>query len=531
MSGRGGLGGVWPLLGMLMLAWSPSLSLTINITDFWEQRQLLLAQEQTTILGQDQVLTAEEQQVNELLMAAKLKEMNHGFETLNYPPSKNFIAVRHEIEASDVFKIIKEMPKGAGLHLHDTALASAIWVVEEITYWPDLYMCYTPQDQLLMKFFSKPDTSCSWKLVSDVRASYPTEEDFNKELLSRLSLLTDNPDEKYPDENAAWAAFQGYFVAITDMLMYRPAWEGYLYHALQEFVDDNVLYIEFRGTLPPIYELNGTLLTPEATMAVYRDTAQRFLNDHPDQYFGTRFIYAPPRRVDNDTMEGYISLVKQLREQFPDFVAGFDLVGQEDQGLPLKDFVGSLLKLSEAQIPVFYHSGETAWMGMSTDENLIDALLLNASRLGHGYAITKHPEAKELALEKDVPLEICPISNQVLKMVDDLRNHPAAGLVANGFPVVVSADDPGAWGAVGLSHDFYEAFMALGGAKADLRFLKQLAVNSILFSSLDEEKKSQLMLKWVAKWDEFIASTNRFYSSTSKRFYPKTTLPPVIKLL
>lgn len=58
-------------------------------------------------------------------------------------------------------------------------------------------------------------------------------------------------------------------------------------------------------------------------------------------------------------MSTYIALVKQLKAQFPDFVAGFDLVGQEDLGQPLINFVDLLLELSEADIKVFYHAGET----------------------------------------------------------------------------------------------------------------------------------------------------------------------------
>ena len=51
---------------------------------------------------------------------------------------------------------------------------------------------------------------------------------------------------------------------------------------------------------------------------------------------------------------------------------------------------------------------------------------------------------------RGVGIEVCPISNQVLGLVDDLSNHPLALFVAEGLPVVVAPDDPGFWGAVGL---------------------------------------------------------------------------------
>ena len=54
------------------------------------------------------------------------------------------------------------------------------------------------------------------------------------------------------------------------------------------------------------------------------------------------------------------------------------------------------------------------------------------------------------------------IDKKVLALVADLRDHPAASLFAEDFPLVISADDPASWEAVGLSSDFYMAFMGFG---------------------------------------------------------------------
>lgn len=53
------------------------------------------------------------------------------------------------------------------------------------------------------------------------------------------------------------------------------------------------------------------------------------------------------------------------------------------------------------------------WEGTPTDRNLIDAVLLNTSRIGHGYALTKHPQVMKVVKERGIAIEVNPISNQV----------------------------------------------------------------------------------------------------------------------
>ena len=144
------------------------------------------------------------------------------------------------------------------------------------------------------------------------------------------------------------------------------------------------------------YDLDGEKYGPIETCGMYVDVLKEFKKSHPD-FAGSKFIYAPLRSVNDETFNTYLPIMQKLQKNFPDFIAGFDVVGQEDKGIinilvliefaylnfPLNDFTGrplieyaeKLLKFPE-NINFFFHAGETNWMGTTTDENLVNFFLI-----------------------------------------------------------------------------------------------------------------------------------------------------------
>lgn len=249
-----------------------------------------------------------------------------------------------------------------------------------------------------------------------------------------------------------------------------------------------------------LYDIDGVSATPEDTIRLIQEIVDDFKSNNSD-FIGLKIIYSRRRYFDNNVTESYLKKSLSLSEQFPDIVVGFDLVDQEDVGHSLLIHAPVLVNKS---VNYFFHAGETNWFGTEVDENLIDAVLLGTKRIGHGYAIVKHPDIQKIVKLKGICLEISPISNKMLHYVQDLRNHPVASLIAEDVPIVISSDDPSFFRVSPLSHDFYLTFVGISSAHSDLRLLKQLAINSIIYSSMSNKEKAEAMDMWLMKWDQWI---------------------------
>jgi aminodeoxyfutalosine deaminase len=85
---------------------------------------------------------------------------------------------------------------------------------------------------------------------------------------------------------------------------------------------------------------------------------------------------------------------------------------------------------------------------------------LGADRVRHGIRAVEDPGLVSEIAERNIVLDVCPISNLRTRTVASLEEHPLPQLVAAGVSCSISTDDPAMFGT-DLSKD-YDAAAALG---------------------------------------------------------------------
>lgn len=163
--------------------------------------------------------------------------------------------------------------------------------------------------------------------------------------------------------------------------------------------------------------------------------------------------------VTKNIYENTVKMHHQIKDGDDDFIVGVDLVNEEDSSRSISEFA-ELIKTTLAEAPnlnLDLHAGEST----SADNNEIEvAIKLGANRIGHGLNLFAHPELIDIIKDKDICLEVCPVSNQSLGFCNDLRKHPAKEYLRNEVPMVLCSDDPTYQERNSLTDDFFMTILA-----------------------------------------------------------------------
>eukprot|EP00013_Stygamoeba_regulata_P028465 CAMPEP_0177661594 /NCGR_PEP_ID=MMETSP0447-20121125/18786_1 /TAXON_ID=0 /ORGANISM="Stygamoeba regulata, Strain BSH-02190019" /LENGTH=510 /DNA_ID=CAMNT_0019166995 /DNA_START=35 /DNA_END=1564 /DNA_ORIENTATION=+ len=464
-------------------------------------RAKLVAEQKSYAFDANVTLNADEIAANAILHSIQLEDFKlWSSEGLETPPSHNFFHARSLIDRTRIFSLIRQMPKGAILHAHNTALGNFSYLIEKVTYMPNCYMNTNQSSREYQHFYFYPSPPTSdWKLVSELRAAADDVTLFDESL---YQMITINQGNDLGNAETVWSVFSGRFGRIHGLVSYLPVFSEWLKDAFRFLIRDGVSHIELRTSPHGVYALNGTVYDSVFTTQLLQQAAADIRREYP--FFTLRMIYATSRTSPETRVLDSLNEALSLRERWPDFVLGFDLVGNEYTGHSLlyylDDFIAfqNVSDQSAVGLPYYFHAGESMY---SSNTNLYDAILLQTRRIGHGFALSKfEPVLSKLVRERQICLEVCPISNQVLKLVEDLRNHPAVNFLHLDIPMVISTDDAGLMTYNLLSYDFYEAYMAFG---LDIAGLKKLIFNSIHYSGLFSFEKEILRQTVQAQWEKW----------------------------
>ena len=177
---------------------------------------------------------------------------------------------------------------------------------------------------------------------------------------------------------------------------------------------------------------------------------------------------------------------KTLEEALPftDWISGFGLDSSE-KGNPPSKFKNVFAQVKELGFKVVAHAGEEG-----PSDYVWEAIqLLQVDRIDHGNNALQDNQLIKLLVEKQIALTVCPLSNEKLQVVPELKNHPIRLMLVKGLLATINSDDPAYFG--GYINENFEALTQ--EINLTRKEIKQLAINSFKASFLSEEIKT----KWI----------------------------------
>ncbi|KAF7587271.1 cat eye syndrome chromosome region, candidate 1 [Aspergillus hancockii] len=434
-------------------------------------------------------------------------------------PGMSFALSRNRMEGTSLWKIIAAMPKGCLLHAHMEAMIDIDWLIDQALELPGFFIAspqylwpgeskwlqpfefhYRPgaQGQGSVNIWQSDYPPNQLVPVNDAAWAYPGGvAAFKAWAISRMTIKEEEALEHHHGIADIWRKFASCFRSIAGLFYTEPIFRRCVPRLLQQLHDDGIKYVELRLALGhPFYREGFDVGDPNFSyfFQCFQEEIQSYMSSPQGAgFWGARMIWTAIRGLPEELIKESMVQCLAYKEAYPSVIAGFDFVGQEDLGHPLVDLLPLCkwfqrqCKEKNLQIPFFLHAGECLGDGDSTDGNIVDAILLNSRRIGHGFSLYKHPLLIDLVKEKKILIEMCPISHEVLRLTSNIMMHPMPALLSRGVAVSLNNDDPAVLGhgQNGLSHDFYQVMAAF--ENTGLSGLATMAEDSIRWAAFEDE--------------------------------------------
>ncbi|KKZ61633.1 hypothetical protein EMCG_03818 [[Emmonsia] crescens] len=438
---------------------------------------------------------------------------------------------------SDLMRVAQRLPKGAQLHCHFNTVLHPSFLVSEARNIKCMFIrsslsLNTQLDNLnnaAITFSVLQDSTeganifdpdyepLTWMRYSKFLENFPGGREKAEEwLVNKMIISLEDAHAVGQTLEGVWDIFNRSTQMMKGLFNYESAFRNYVGKAIDSFVEDNVMYAEVRPNFFDKYIATDDgegQLDHRAWMQIIREEVDAKIKQldangsrGAGRFKGLKVIYCAPRSIKNEDMTWCLNDCISLKQEFPDLICGFDMVGCEGRGNPIRHYISELLQFRvtctalNLDIPFIFHAGETLESQGPTDDNLYDAIMLDSKRIGHGYALPQHPLLMQLCRERGIALEICPISNEILHLCSSMKGHVLPTLLANSVPCTINSDNPAYFGS-SLSHDFYQTI--LYHDSMTLFGWRVLAEWGIEHSCMDVEQRSDAFKTWEASWKAF----------------------------
>lgn len=260
---------------------------------------------------------------------------------------------------------------------------------------------------------------------------------------------------------------------------------------LADFNEENTIYLELRTTPRNIYDDNNQLVVSKRE---YVNTiVQEIRHFEANHRMVTRLILSVDR---TKGLEDAIETVELCREMKNKYIVGIDFSGN-----PLvssfQDYDQVFKLIKDYGLKTTVHIAEF-WEDPDLDYIL---KTIRPERIGHAVCLNKHYQ--KYLLEQPIPIEICPTSNLLTKLVESIDDHPFNEFwsVNEQYPLVICTDDRGMFNTTHSNEQFLicqsfkltlEQIFALNKRCLDIIFDQSRETKDILEACFNDFKENFL---------------------------------------